>query len=118
MVILRLVAIMFLGFAAIAVGVELFDFVRTMRWTPVTAARLWQNLDPSSFAAIQSFIERRVLPSLWDPVMVWILRQPAWLVATIPGLTMLLFSIDWHQDMPHGWDSEGKRERPRLQRSH
>lgn len=115
MVTVRLIGVVFLVIAAIAVGAELVDFFRTARWTPISAGNLWLNLDASSLSASHAFFDRYVLSGLWDTAIVWILRQPAWLVAIIPGSSCLLLSHDWRAEMPRKRaERPHKRERARL----
>ncbi len=115
MVTLRLIGVFFLVIAAVAVGAEAVDFFRTARWTPISAGQLWLNLDASSLIATRGFVDRHIIQGLWDSVFVWILRQPAWLVAIIPGGSCLLLSINWRAEMPRKRAERAhKRERARL----
>lgn len=57
------------------------------------AGQVWFNIDQAlgtaSLNGAQAGIQRYVLPELWDPAIVWILRQPALLVLGLPGLLLL-----------------------------
>ncbi|MGH6835803.1 MAG: hypothetical protein ACREC9_09710 [Methylocella sp.] len=43
-------------------------------------------LAPGKLALVQTFVERRVHPFLWDPVLVDLMRLPAWLAVGVIGL--------------------------------
>jgi hypothetical protein len=108
MFILRLVAVAFLIIAAIAVGTDLIDLSRTGAWTPIAAGRFWYSLHAASLAAVHAFVLRDLHPSLWDPVMSWILSRPAWAVTGLPGLLLLWLDIGTSLRQPRG------RRRPRF----
>ena len=55
-----------------------------------TVGELWFRLDPSSLEVAQPAIQRHVLPELWDPVILFVLLQPAAAVLAVPGLFSLL----------------------------
>lgn len=93
MFILRLIAVLFLIVAAIAAGVEFVGFARNAHWTGVSAGQLWLNLHPASLDGVHALVQRYVSPALWDPVMVWLLRQPAWAVTVVPGLGLLWLDL-------------------------
>ncbi len=119
MVTVRLIGVFFLVIAAVAVGAEAVDFFRTGRWTPISAGNLWINLDSSSFLAARAFVDGYLLAGLWDSVIGWIMRQPAYLVAIIPGGICLLASMNWRRDMPRTREEKAhKREGTRLQGTH
>jgi len=48
----------------------------------------WSDLHVSSLQMAQAGIQRNVHPYLWDPVMIYILAAPTWLVI---GIIALLF---------------------------
>ena len=118
MVTLRLIGVVFLVIAAIAVGAEAVDLLRTGRWNPISAFQLWLNIDASSLSATRGFIERYVFAALWNPIIMWILLRPAWLVTIVPGAACLVLSINWRAEMPRKRAHRPhKRERARLQGS-
>lgn len=63
------------------------------QWQFSLAGQVWFDIDQSlgtaSLNGVQAGIQRYVLPALWDPVIVWILRQPAALVLGLPGLLLM-----------------------------
>lgn len=93
MFILRLFAVAFLVLAAIAAGAEMVLWVSTGAWNAISAGQFWYAFDAESLAATHAFIQRDLYPVLWDPVMSWILRQPAWLVTGVPGALLLWLDV-------------------------
>lgn len=93
MFIIRLIAVVFLIFAFIAAGVEIYGLIRTGHWTALAAGQLWMNLHAPSLEGAHSFIQRYFYPVIWDPGIAWILRQPAWLVAGVPGVGLLWLDL-------------------------
>jgi hypothetical protein len=93
MFILRLIAVVFLIFTFIAVGVEVLGLVRTGQWNGLTAGQLWMSFHAQSLDGAQSFVQRYFYPVIWEPGIAWILRQPAWLVTGVPGVGLLWLDL-------------------------
>lgn len=102
MFIIRLIAVVFLIFAFIAAGVEVYGLAHDGRWNAITAGQLWMNLHAPSLDHTQAFVQRYFYAGLWDPVIAWILRQPAWLVAGIPGVGLLGLELSTGMGTPRG----------------
>ena len=109
MVILRLIAVMFLILAAIAFGVEIVGLVRTAHWHGISSGQLWLNLHPASLDGVHAFVQRYLSPALWDPVMTWLLRQPAWAVTIVPGLGLLWLDFGLALGVPRARGRSGFR---------
>lgn len=93
MVILRFCGMAFLILAMIAMGIELVGMWQTGQWRSVEAGQLWINLHYTSLATTHELVERHIHPAVWNPLMMWILRQPAWTVAGLPGIALLLIGV-------------------------
>lgn len=93
MFILRLFAVAFLIVATIAGGSDIVEWYRSGVRASITTGQLWTVLHAPSLAAIHTFLQRDLHPALWDPMMLWILRQPAWLIYGVPGFTLLWCDI-------------------------
>jgi hypothetical protein len=100
MFIIRLIAVVFLIFTCIAVGVEVYGLVHAGHWDAIAAGQLWMNLHAPSLDIVHAFVQRYFYPGLWDPVIAWILRQPAWLVTGIPGLALLWLDLSISMGTP------------------
>ncbi|MEM9442102.1 MAG: hypothetical protein AAGA73_16800 [Pseudomonadota bacterium] len=57
-------------------------------YQPIAAGELWFNLHPYSLNLSQAVIQRYLLPSLWDPVIVSVLQWPAWSILAAPGAVL------------------------------
>jgi hypothetical protein len=53
---------------------------------------VWHALDPESLQGVHDVMQRSVLKTLWDGVIVWLLAQPAFVVAIVLGALLLLLT--------------------------
>ena len=53
----------------------------------LSAHELWQALWPGSYLLAEVRLNA-ALPWLWDPVMIWFLTPPAWLLLALPGVIL------------------------------
>ena len=104
MFILRLFIMAFLVIATTAASYELFELMRSNGWRPIMAGQFWHNLHPESLDSLRVVLQREVHPALWDQLIAPILRQPAWLVAGVPGVLLLSLDI---------WLNKSQQRRPR-----
>jgi len=51
----------------------------------ISAYELWYSAWPGSLVTTQIRIERLLSPWLWDPLLVTLLKMPAWLLLGLPG---------------------------------
>ena len=74
----------------LAVVALVYDGTRTLAGGAglivTSLAEHWQALAPASLEASKAFVARRLIPALWDPVVMSALRLPAWLVLGGLGL--------------------------------
>jgi len=81
---------------ALAVGVimAVLDVTRTIAASRLVLTPLgesWLAVSPSTLESLRSFIVERAHPLIWDPVMVFVLAQPGFLV--FAALALLLHAI-------------------------
>ena len=86
-----------LGAVLLLAGVALLvrDLLPLARGEGFAAAALgnfWHALDPVSLQGVHDVMQRPVLKSLWDGVVVWLLAQPAFVVAIVFGALLLLLT--------------------------
>ncbi len=77
----------FVGAAAEVVPRSLPGGAANTRWF-VSAYDLWYAAWPGSLVVFQIQVER-ILPALWDPVMVTLLAPPTWLLFGGPGILLI-----------------------------
>lgn len=58
----------------------------------VSAYDLWYTASPGSLITTQIRIERYLHPMLWDPLLVTLLKLPAWLLLGLPGGLLAWFN--------------------------
>jgi hypothetical protein len=68
---------------------DLFFWYMTGSFEPIALGRLWFDLSPNTLELAQPAIQRHVAPWLWEPVIVTILRWPAFAVFAVPGILLL-----------------------------
>jgi hypothetical protein len=87
----------FAGLWLIAGGLValVIDATRTIAASALTVTQLgktWYDLSPSTLLSAQKFIERQVEVYvggwLWDPLIVWVLMLPTWLVFVALGFLL------------------------------
>jgi len=59
---------------------------------------LWYEISPDTLNLAQAVIQRNVHPYLWDPIVQWVLLQPAWTVFL--ALSLFFYVIAWRRPRP------------------
>jgi len=68
------------------------DVTRSMSADTLVMTRLgehWFQLNAASLNAAQAAVQRYVLPALWDPVILTLLKTPTWIVFAVLGILLL-----------------------------
>lgn len=87
-----ILALLFLILAIMAFGAEVLMAFRAGEYAFLPLGDVWFMIDPASLNAAQAAVQRYLLPFLWDPVIVFVLRQPVWTVPLV--LAVLFFLLD------------------------
>ncbi len=87
--IIRIIGALFILAALAAAGVEVVQWISSGTYKPVTLGGVWYMIHRASLNASQAGIQRYVAPWLWDPIITWILVQPAWAITGPPGAVLL-----------------------------
>ncbi len=90
MIVGRIVGWLLTAFAFMAGGHELLSSIEAGAHQPLPVGKLWFIIDPPSLNLAQAVVERYLLPALWDPIILFLLQRPAWLVFGLPGVALLL----------------------------
>jgi hypothetical protein len=90
--VLRTIGILLILAALIAAGFEIHNWRATGTYKPIPAGEVWFKAHPKSLTAFQPAVQRHVAPWLWPPIQ-WVLEQPAWAVAGVPGIVFFLISL-------------------------
>jgi hypothetical protein len=88
----RIIGGLLVAAALLALGAEIVASVEAGAWRPLALGEVWFRLDVGSLNLTQAVIQRYIHPAVWDPVIVFLLQLPAWLVALVPGALILLLS--------------------------
>lgn len=88
-----IIAGVLLVLALMAFGAEVLASLRADHYRFVSLGEVWFAADTGSLNGAQAFIQRYLFPAIWDPVIVSILRTPAWLLPLI--LSGLFFALHY-----------------------
>jgi len=93
MTVLRFIGALFLLAAIIALTADLSRTKQSTSPHPMftSIAGHWADFAPQSLAGAQRQVQTRVHPLLWDPLILSIIRLPAWLSLGGIGLAALYF---------------------------
>ncbi len=92
MILLRIIGYLLLFLAIAALGAEILMSVQAGEWVSLAVGDVWAEVDRESIGLVQVGLERYVHPYLFDPILLTILLWPAWLVAGVPALVILLLA--------------------------
>ncbi|MCR4268935.1 hypothetical protein [Nitratireductor sp. ZSWI3] len=79
---------------AVAVVMAVIDATRSIAASALTFTPLgesWFSVSPGTLNLAQAVVQRHTLPVLWDPLAVFILTLPGWLV--FAALSLLFYAI-------------------------
>jgi hypothetical protein len=93
----RLIGLMFMALACLAVGAEIVRSLEAAGWDPLALGQLWYDVHPASLNLSQAVVQRYLHPALWDPAMITVLQAPAWLVTGILGIA---FAVAFRRRQP------------------
>lgn len=89
MTILRIVGVLLLLVALIAIGADAIAAFSGGGFSPASLGKRWFEVHPASLNLLQALVQRYVHPVLWDPAIVFLLTWPAWLVFGLVGALLL-----------------------------
>ena len=88
------IALLAAGIALDLVGSAAFAYGAAVAGGPLVAlGQLWYRLDVGSLNLTQAIVQRRIHPLLWDPVLVAVLLQPAFVVFSLPGAVLIIAAV-------------------------
>ena len=82
-------AVLLLAGLALLAG-DLFALFHGAGFHPRALGQLWYAIDPGSLNLLQAVVQRYLWPALWDSGVVWLLLQPAFVVALVFGVLLWL----------------------------
>ncbi len=69
-------------------GWEIYVFFAEGPYATHSLGQLWYKIDRASLNGAQVGLERHIWPPLWDPVLITVLRAPAWPFFAVLGLLL------------------------------
>ena len=88
MIVGRILGLLFIAAAVVAVGWDLVGWINTGAYQGMALGSLWYTIDVGSLNFSQAVIQRYVHPAVWDPAIATVLLWPAW--AVFAGLGLIL----------------------------
>ncbi|MDW6025517.1 hypothetical protein SAZ10_27515 [Mesorhizobium sp. BAC0120] len=79
---------------AVATVMAVLDATRTVAagsWVMTPLGESWKTVSPDTLTKAQATVETLLLPALWDPVALFILKLPGFVVFGV--LALLLYAI-------------------------
>lgn len=98
--IFRFLSLIFLVIAVIAGVVDAIQSVAGGSLELTLLGVGWYGLSPDTLNLSQAIIQRHLHPFLWDPVMQWVLLQPASAVFAV--LSLLFYLAGYRRTPPAG----------------
>ena len=97
---LRFISVMFLVVAVITGVVDAIQTVAADTLELTVLGEAWYSFSPESLNATQAAVQRYVHPLVWDPVIQWVLVQPA--VAVFLALSLIFYLLGYKRPKPAG----------------
>lgn len=88
----RLIGILLLSMALILLVLDGSKTIAASDIVLTPMGEIWFDIDNGSLNLVQAVIQRRVHPVLWDPIILWILGLPGWVVLGAPGLLLTILA--------------------------
>jgi hypothetical protein len=90
---LRLLAYIALSLAIIAAVLDAARSVGASRLIMTSLQESWQSVSGSSLTLAETYIKTHIYPILWDPLMLWVLETPTFIVFAL--LAFLLYAMGY-----------------------
>lgn len=90
--IIRLIGILLLSMALILLVLDGSKTIAAAELVLTPMGETWFKLDVGSLNQAQAVIQRYVHPALWDPIILWVLGLPGWVVLGTPGLLLTILA--------------------------
>jgi hypothetical protein len=86
----RLVGVFFVTLSMVFLGYDLVRWIQFDKLDFTSIGTMWFHMHPSSLQAVQTFVEIKLFPVLWDPIMTSFLHFYTWLMFFVIGVFFLL----------------------------
>ena len=96
----RFFSLVALVLAVIAGTVDSIQSVSASTAVLTSFGSTWQDLDPSSLTLAEASVEHYIHPYLWNPIIHWVLLQPAF--AVFLGLSLVFWMIGFKKQPAMG----------------
>lgn len=98
--VLRLISLFFLVIAVITGVVDAIQTVAAGGFAPTILGEAWREFSPDTLALARSTVLHYTHPYLWDPIIQWVLSQPA--AAVFLALSLIFYLLGHRRRKPAG----------------
>jgi hypothetical protein len=90
MLLLRVLGSICLLIAMVAVVIDAIKNISVIDgdWIFTSLGDQWSKLSPHSLATVESVVQARAVPFLWDPIITELLRAPTWEAFGVLGFVL------------------------------
>ncbi len=88
---------------ALALVLAVLDITRSITASTLILTSLlesWEVISPSSLLTSKEVVETFTFPFVWDPIIVFVLKLPSWLVLWF--VAMILLKLGQKRESPYG----------------
>lgn len=94
----RMLAILALALTVIMLVIDATRSIAASALVFTPLGESWYSVSPDTLNLAQAVTQRHILPFLWDPVMIFILTLPGWLVFAV--LSLIFYAIGRNRQRP------------------
>lgn len=97
--VLRLIGLLCVAAGFVALVVDGTALVANHEWAPASLGAVAAKAFPKTFPLIEPSVVRNLHPLVWDPVLVTLLRAPAFAAGLVVGFALLLLARKPRQEI-------------------
>ncbi|MBB2972188.1 hypothetical protein [Mesorhizobium sp. RMAD-H1] len=96
----RALAVAALALAVIFAVLDAARSIGASKFIATPLGDIWTSASPQTVADAKSWVEHHISVVAWDPVLVWVLGQPAWLILGV--LALLFYAMGYRRERGFG----------------
>ena len=101
MIVFRLIGLWIVLLAVVAFAVDGTKSVAADKIITTSLIEQWLSISETSYTALQKFLETKIHPILWDPVLTTFMSAPTWICLTILGSAIYWIGRKRHTKNPY-----------------
>ncbi|WP_420960217.1 hypothetical protein [Brucella sp. IR073] len=97
----RVLAVASLALAVICAVLDAARSVGAGKMVATPLHDIWSAASPQTLADAQALVTHYISPMAWDPALIWVLQQPAWLILAV--LALLFHTLTYRREARFGY---------------